>query len=155
MQKAILTALITLLIGRLISEMLVITRRHYRNLLDFASFVDGFVESERFESQRRLGWGLSQSTWLGQKINGSMTHNKLVSYHSKSGSHRESRGLQFEDRSIPTDTHMRVARRQYMSSVAPHEEVICDLTLPLAVTHSACPAGMSGRQDSEGASGID
>jgi hypothetical protein len=40
MQKAILTALIALLIGRLISEMLVITRRHYRNLLDFASFVD-------------------------------------------------------------------------------------------------------------------
>ena len=39
MQKAILTALIALLIGRLISEMLVITRRHYLNLLDFTSFV--------------------------------------------------------------------------------------------------------------------
>jgi hypothetical protein len=113
MQKAILTALITLLIGRLISEMMVITRRHYRNLLDFASFVDGFVESERFESRRRLGWGLSQSTWLGQKIDGSMTHNKLVSYHSESGSHRESRGLQFEDRSIPTDTHARSSAPVY------------------------------------------
>jgi hypothetical protein len=152
MQKAILTALIALLIGRLISEMLVITRRHYRNLLDFASFVDGFVESERFESRRRLGWGLSQSTWLGQKIDGSMTHNKLIIQ-------KRGRTESLEDYNLRIGafllTHMRVARRQYMSSVAPHEEVICDLTALLAVTQSACPAGMSGRQDSEGASGID
>jgi hypothetical protein len=76
MQKAILTALIALLIARLISEMLVITRRHYRNLLNFASFVDGFVESERFERRHRLGWTLSQSTWQGRKVDGSMTHKR-------------------------------------------------------------------------------
>jgi hypothetical protein len=67
MQKAILSALIALLIARLISEMLVITRRHYRNLPDFASFVDGIVE-KRFESRLRLGWILSQSTWRGRKV---------------------------------------------------------------------------------------
>src|ERR1700747_1375479 len=133
MQTAILTALIALLIGRLISEMLVISRRHYRNLLDFASFVDGFVESERFESRRRLGWGLSHSTWLGQKIDGSMTHNKLIIQ-------KRGRSESLEDYNLRIGafllTNMRVARRQYMSSVAPHEEVICDLTLPLAVTQS-------------------
>jgi hypothetical protein len=81
MHKAILTALVALLIARLISEMLVITRRHYRNLLDFASLVDGFVESERFEGRRRLGWSLSQSTWQGRKVDGSCAHNNPASYH--------------------------------------------------------------------------
>jgi hypothetical protein len=102
-QKAILTALIALLIARLISEMLVITKRHYRNRLDLASSIDCFVESERFEGRRRLGWTLSEPTWQG--VDGSMAHNNC--HHSEAGLHRDSRGLQFEGRSVPTDTHAR------------------------------------------------
>jgi hypothetical protein len=131
MHKAILTALIALLIARLISEMLLITRRRYRSLLNFASFVDGF-RALRKPAPPALEFvavdlAETKSRWFDD------AQARMISFR---------RGV--APRFSRIATHMRVARRQDMSSVASREEVICDLTPVLAVSAPGVDVSTSG-----------
>lgn len=71
--------------------------------------IDGFIDNERFESQRRPGWVLSHSTWRDEK--------SLVRWRTEGDHHRAQAKGRFE---IFEDYHLRIG--DVTSDTAPPRE---------------------------------
>jgi heme-degrading monooxygenase HmoA len=83
---------------------------HAKHLKPILETVDGFIDNERFESQRRPGWVLSHSTWRDEK--------SVVRWRTE-GEHHATQGKgRFE---IFRDYHLRVG--EVTSDTAPPEGV--------------------------------
>lgn len=83
---------------------------HAKHLKPILETVDGFIDNERFESQRRPGWVLSHSTWRDEK--------SVVRWRTE-GAHHATQGKgRFE---IFQDYHLRVG--EVTTDTAPPEGV--------------------------------